>query len=415
MRNLRISHAIVLALVALLVGACDTDVTNPGPTEDSVLDGGLDAVVQGADLTFAQALWRNVDHGGLVAKEVVLAGSGHPFRFPVTEPFGHLTESTVEDGNWNFAQRARWTAEDAIRRVEGVEGTQSQAGSMLLARAYLLAGYANRLLGENHCEAVIDEGPLEPHTVFFERAEAAFTQAMSFSQAAGESELGMAAQAGRASVRLHMHDDSGAAQDAAAIPDDFEYTQLYSTAQRAHFNEFAYQNTNNPYRSHTAWGTWFEDYYLETGDPRAAWGTDPEYPEGSTAPAEPWYFALKALVEDAPIMLSSGSEMRLIEAELLLRAQDWEGAMDMINANRTSVISDQTGEPLDALVASDSDEAWTHLQNERRVELWLEARRLGDLRRWIEAGFPGELDDMSERSLCLPVPRSERDANPNIS
>jgi hypothetical protein len=59
--------------------------------------------------------------------------------------------------------------------------------------------------------------------------------------------------------------------------------------------------------------------------------------------------------------------------------------------------------------------------------LWLEARRLGDLRRWQAANTPGDLDPLEmpsgdgatgshlvQQDLCFPVPRSERDTNPNL-
>jgi hypothetical protein len=37
---------------------------------------------------------------------------------------------------------------------------------------------------------------------------------------------------------------------------------------------------------------------------------------------------------------------------------------------------------LDPWVATNLDEAWTYLMRERGIELWLEARRFSDMRRW---------------------------------
>ena len=80
---------------------------------------------------------------------------------------------------------------------------------------------------------------------------------------------------------------------------------------------------------------------------------------------------------------------------------------------------------LDPWVATTETEAWTFLKRERAIELWLEGRRLGDERRWMENGTPGELDtpDWSgisplftenPRSFCFDVPDSERDQNENV-
>jgi hypothetical protein len=45
----------------------------------------------------------------------------------------------------------------------------------------------------------------------------------------------------------------------------------------------------------------------------------------------------------------------------------------------------------------------------------MEGRRLGDLRRWRLANRPGVDEDMTGRSLCYPIPRTEKNANPNLN
>ena len=47
------------------------------------------------------------------------------------------------------------------------------------------AGFANRALGDNFCEAVIDGGPIQPIAEFYTRAEGHFTTAITRAQAAG--------------------------------------------------------------------------------------------------------------------------------------------------------------------------------------------------------------------------------------
>ena len=75
------------------------------------------------------------------------------------------------------------------------------------------------------------------------------------------------------------------------------------------------------------------------------------------------------------IPLAKGTEMRLIEAEARLRSGDVAGAIERINVVRAH-------HGLDPVNAGSTAEAWPLLMKERGLELWLEGRRLGDLRRW---------------------------------
>ena len=71
----------------------------------------------------------------------------------------------------------------------------------------------------------------------------------------------------------------------------------------------------------------------------------------------------------------------------------------------------------------DLTDAWRLLKRERGIELWLEARRLGDLRRWAAASTPGALDPLesvgplshlARQDLCFPISKAERETNPNF-
>ena len=93
----------------------------------------------------------------------------------------------------------------------------------------------------------------------------------------------------------------------------------------------------------------------------------------------------------------------------------FQDAVDIINEVRTTNVSDLDDSPLPPAVAADVTEAWALLKRERRIELWGEGRRFGDLRRWSMLNRPGDqpLEDMSGRSSCFPVGTSEVDTNPN--
>jgi starch-binding outer membrane protein, SusD/RagB family len=417
-----------LTWMMLTVTACDFEVTNPGPVDDPFLDdpAAHGALVNGMERNFASGLGYVGMLGASVTREVHPAGSQGAFGIIVPFQIGLIPDDTWEQ-YWNHPQRARWVAEDGLRRFGEVMDPAEFESSTLVARSYLWAGYSNRLLGENMCQAVIDGGPAEPYAAFLQRAADHFTRAMVVASAAGSSEIEMAARAGRASVRAYLNDWAGAVQDAQGVPDDFVFSIAYGSQGEDEYNRIYWSSANQPYRAHTVWNTVHEDYYLATGDPRVAWTDDPEVPFGDAAVLDlgrvPWLLQLKYETGDAPIPLSKGSEMRLIEAEAALRAGAWEDALATINAVRAAQTSDLTGDPLPGWEAGSAEEVWTHLRRERAIVLWLEGRRLGDIRRWQEDGAPGELHPLEEgeaanlvqdRASCFPIPRSERETNPNI-
>lgn len=397
-------------LVAVGVSACDFEVTNPGPTQDVRLDdqGAHISVVNGARLLTARALGDLAYIGSEPARELTTAGRVFPVKLPSQSG---VLQDNAHNRQWNLAHQARFMAEDAVRRFE--DTVDDPDGYELTAQALKLAGFTNRLLGENKCEAVIASSAAQPHTVHLERAEGHFTRAMESASRTGQSDVAMASQAGRAQVRLLLGDFQGAASDAQQVPTGFVHQARYSDENQDQRNILYWTNDNVPYRAHSAWNTFYEDYYEETGDPRVRWGFDPNNPVGEFS-GVPWFFQLKYDNYEAPIALATGREMRLIEAEAALSQQDWQGAMEILNQVRTSVVSDHDGAALEALEASNAEEAWTHLKRERGIETWLEARRLGDLRRWLDAGTPGEQENMEGRDICFPISETERQTNPNI-
>ncbi len=400
--------------MAFALAACDFTVTNPGPMQDAALDdpAAYEGLVTGMEQTLSSALWRVAFVTAEVSREYVQGGRIFTTKLPITP--GQLTREDIGSEYWNQSVRARWVAEDGVRRFR--EQLPDFGSSPLAARALLQVGFANRLLGENFCEAVLDGGPPQDRSAYLERAETAFGEALQVAERAGDAALVHAARAGRATVRVHLGDWDGAVSDAAAVPVDFRLLSPFHAAQLDQFNGVFYSNANEPFRTHSVVGTFYEPYYLETGDPRVAWGTSESVPVAEF-PNVPWYFQLKYRSRADDIPLVTGRELRLVEAEARLRAGDAGGALSLLNAVRGSVVSDVSGVPLEALPSSVGlDEAWGFLKRERALELWLEGRRLGDLRRWVEEGTPGAMEDVSDRvRLCIPIAQSEITTNPNIS
>jgi hypothetical protein len=398
-----------LAIIALLAG-CQLDVTNPGPIQAAALEDtkALTAVVNGAGRDLAEALNWVAYTGAAVTREIFPAGSTGSFGITPRQQGGSLADDDGDDW-WNQAQRARWTSEDAVARVKRV--LDNTSNSATLAQALIWAGYANRLLGENFCDGVINSGPLQPYTVYLERAEANFTEAITVATAANNANLVTAATAGRASVRLDRNNLTGAVTDAAGVANAFTYRMPYFTTDLDQYNRIYWASANQPYRAHTVWNTFYDAYRKSTKDPRVPFDSSLTILVGDAAVGNlgrvRWYFQTKYPAQTSAINLVTGWEMRLIEAEAKLAGGDVTGAMTLVNQHRVSL-------GLAPWTAANATEAWTALKRERGIELWLEGRRLGDFRRWAALSRPGTSDDMTGRDLCFATPLSEKETNPNF-
>jgi hypothetical protein len=325
----------LLAAAVLAVSACDTEILNPGPVEDQFLDSLLahEGVVRGAQRDLSDALDQIAYWGAALTYEINPAGSTGSFGIPTEVQDGRF--DTDFEADWERAQRARWTAEDGLRRfgeaLAAIEGAPPAGDYAPIAEAALTAGYANRLLGENFCEVTFDGGAVEAHTAAFSRAEGFFTQAITVGGAAGEDDIVMAGYAARASVRAYLAtyglaNWADAAADAAMVTDnDFTWEAVYTTQDDDQKNFISWAVGGEPYRAHTQWATFYEEYFTNTGDARVEWAVgdcpdcpDPLNPVGDAAVTKfggnvLWYPQQKYDWGDN-INLSSGWEARLIEA-----------------------------------------------------------------------------------------------------
>jgi hypothetical protein len=423
------------ALALLALAGCDFKVTNPGPVDDRYLDDARAhaAVVQGAVRSLGQSLNYVSYTTAAITRELFPAGSTSSFGITPRQQQGILAfDDESINAPWLAAQRARFIAESGFERfaAERTEAKKSIDDYPEGARAALYAGYANRILGDNWCQVLFDGGPAVPADSALKRAEAWFTRAYSIAQkmpAGSATEqstrttLLQAALAGRASVRATLGNWAGAADDAAQVPTAFKFQMQYSAAETDQYNRIFWAGASTPYRAHTVWRTVNDDYYTASKDPRTPWALHATQPTGDAAVMDlgrvPFHQQRKYTDRASPINLSSGREMRLLEAEALLRKGDWNGAMTAINALRTAV-------GVGTVSASNLEEAWTRLKRERGIELWLEGRRMGDLRRWSKEKAPGQLDVLEKpgepsrlsatQTLCYDFSKSERETNPNL-
>ena len=401
---------VIAATVAVALTGCDLTVTNPGPVQDEFLDeeGAYPAVLQGVRRQHGMAYTRIAVDAAMMSFEGIPGG-----LFDADFVLGTMTSDNTS-GNWSGMQQARWVAEDAARRLEEA----GNAEGAIYAEILLHAAFANRSLGHNMCTYVVDGGPPGDFMQYFERAEAHFDAAEAAAAAAGKQNLVNAARAGRADVNMWQGDWAAARADASAVTDEEAVFQVFFDAQdyQSGANEMYFRQAGLPWREYTIESTFMEGYYEDSGDPRMAWRTNPSDPITMVYNL-PFYVQLKFTEPTDPHTFTSYWETRLILAEDILvnDPANFARAVELINEVRTRNVSDLDGGPLPPVAAADVEEAWVLLKQERRIELWGENRRFGDLRRWAIENRPGEqpLEDMSGRSMCFPVGTSEINTNPN--
>ena len=374
MRGRPVKHLLAGAFCALALAGCDFEVVNPGPVQDPNVN------LQGAHRSLVNGAIRGVQNamGDLYVGENIVHGttpSGHTGTggTSLEEELALLTdEQNGDNGMFSAAQEGRWIAEEAIRRfTSGEAGVTDPSKYGLLAEAYLWAGLANRVLGENMCTAVRDGGGAEPKLKHFEWAIENFNKAETVGNAAGLTNVVNAAIGARAAAYLWLGKGAEARADALKIPFSFKFQTQYSGQDH---NNYIYSTVMAfAFQSASYWGTPAHPHFLTTGDSRVAWGYDngsipPFSPgknyavRGQTHPSRqswggalvPLYYPMRGYAPrkanselrlfepntDAQRKLQmnivTGREMALVIAETYLMAGDWQNAMTYINQVRTA-------------------------------------------------------------------------------
>ncbi len=400
------SRSLALVLAAVLsVAACESfmEVENPGGIQDENLDDPIvfAALVFGAEEDFSVALSQVGPDAGVMADEWTYVGTGVDVRnFAV----GIIRPDQV-DGHWNRIQRARWVAEDAVDRMARVWAPAELEQSPLAIRAHLIAGFANRLLGELFCEVVFDGGPAHSNIAAFERAEGHFSEAARMANLQGAPQFLHAALGGRASVRAWQDDWGGAVADAEQVPAEFVHVAMnwatgtaYPSPGSRGGNYYWHESNHRPQFT-VAESRWGE----VLSDPRVPW--DSVYSaDGSIVMAwdglTPHLRQSKYPDHGADIPLVKGTEMLLLRAEARLVAGNDDLALSLIDEHRGHY-------GLQPLGPATGPEAWQALRAERAAEIWLEARRFWDQRRWNDPFLSG-------RDACIPISDRERRTNSNL-
>ena len=392
------------AVAALGLTACDMGVTNPGPTQDEALNtvSAVPGLVNGMSGDLSNALGTYLSVNVVMTDEMNEAGN-----YAAQQQFvrGSITPDMV-NGDWARMQNARWVAEQGLVRLKTILGADFETNANV-PRAYLYGGFANRLLGENVCTGVIDGGPAQSDSVYFQRADSLFTRAYTLATAQKNTSVATAALAGRASVRAWLGNWAAAVADAQQVPATFVFNAVFSTNTTRENLDIANETQNR--RELTVWGRpWSRlDARTPWDTVKVASGALQTGQDGKTI----FFRQQKYKTLGSAVPLAKGTEMLLLRAEAALNNSDVSGAVTLMNQARTAAGVTTALSPAPTTLAA----AWTTLEFERGATLWLEARRLWDLRRWNAATGPAHNTFLDSRDKCVPVSLNEASTNPNLS
>lgn len=318
----------------------------------------------------------------------------------------YSTNDCTTIGTYTPLQTARFTADHALKLLEGWSDDDVPHRSNLIAHAAAFGGYNRVLLGEAFCTAAIDLGPQLTSNDLFNLAIAKFDTAVTAAQAdpgspIADGDILNLALLGRARAELDVGNTAAAATDAALIPSGFSYVATYDAA-----TDF---RTNRVFSENNGHAVTVAPPYRNTGDPRV-----PVTDAGRLAADEqtPLFLQGKYVDGSAPIVVGDYREAQLILAE----ATGGSAAISILNALRTSA-------GLTALPSSSDPAVVTaDIAQERARWLWLRGTHLYDVRRLSlplvpAAGLPYSITyskgGVYGSETCMPIPAVETNNNPN--
>ena len=392
--------AAAMGMVSSL-GACKgyLDVTNPGPILDQALftPSAVPALVVGMSSDLSNQYDELTRFSSITADE---SGHGGSYAPEALWTDGIIRPEDV-NGLWAAMHSTRFETESGIERMKSIQGFDYEH-SPYAARANLLAGFADRTLGEFACYTVIDNGPAQDRIIYFQRAEGYFTEAIRLAQQAGSAaapddpaSILTASYGGRAAVRAWQGNWTGAVADAQLVPTGFVYNAIFSTNSFPENNSLVQETWVR--REFSVYGSQWAQVF---NDPRVPWDTIKTTAgkiqtgqDGKT----PYFRQRKYTSLGSPIPLTHGTEMLMIRAEAALRNNDIIGAFTLINQSRAFYGM----APL--TVPTDITTAWQTFEKEKGATMWLEGRRLWDLQRWNAAVGPSHNSFLDGRDKCIPI------------
>lgn len=419
-RAFRPGMGLILAALVGLTG-CDSlfEVDNPNVIDASTVDPVDDGEIfaRSAFQTLAAAYGNLAVYSAWFTTEAWV-GDTFPTRNEFGRRFVDDQNTTLNGDVWFPLSRAVAQGEQVIEILEGTDQELS------LALGAVTSGFGLVLMAESFCEGTMrqpggEPGPLMTPDELLSEAVERFDQAIAAAGAVEGSEardLVNASRVGKGRALLQQGDGTAAAAAVQDVPTDFVFEVPYvdDAGSRGRLGNGVYFYSAGGSRESLVVPPIYREMGLDlTGDPDDPEG-DPRIPffdSGRLAQDNTLqlYSQLDYPEWGSDIPLASGLEARYIAAE---GSGDPSAILALVNERREVGGEDPYtgGNPLEELM------------RQRSLDFWLQAKRLGDLRRqgelvpWVIEPGPYYKDNLGEvfDQTCLPLPFPERNANPNI-
>lgn len=440
----RLPALLLGGLVAVAAAGCDQgildtndpDNVQPGDFEDP---SSIGTVINGFTGDFSVAVQNYVLYTGLFTDEFILSGT-FPTRKEVDDRDIVPDNATLTGAMYTNLHVVLQQADKAVVVFEGFAGQEGVDEDLRLnglALAKLYGAYTRLMLAEAYCQSILggpegESAPVLPDARMQE-ALALFAEAEQAAVDAGRSDVETAARVGQARANLWLRNFSQAATIAATVPSDFLFFADYSNNDPSQYNQvyaFTYGdqqalrwtvgNGSEPARANEKFA--YYDEWVSLGrileQPPSFRSFDSSievylqtlYGSGVFPPSGPG--------QTADIIVASGFEADLIEAEAAVRAGNAGGAaaiVDPILAGANVAADDGSSLTFaPANFTGDLANDLAEIARARAAALWLTGERFGTFRRFLDDGvdlFPDKPGD----DTAFPVVQQELDNNPNIS
>jgi starch-binding outer membrane protein, SusD/RagB family len=435
-RLARLKSLGALALALGTAAACENFLTanNPGAVEAEDLNDAAYASLIGNGPVFAfQDSWDDITWwNGQLTDEIINRNGPNPFieegQIDRRELYSDMTY--IPAFIYSPHQRARFLAEDAVRRLTVILG-DTVGRDLRVARALAYGGYTYIGLGEMMCTTPIDRSVPKTWDEMMTAAVAKFDSAVVIANAAkayygtltpavpnailaADSVINFA-RVGAARASLDKNDKTAATTYAQLVPAGFVFNAYYSENTTGQMHR-TYNRIGTGNGVGTLGGTPFE---AMAADPRVPRATSPSGRAG-TPLSPPSYSTFNNTVVGAnfaptmAVRVASGLEARYIIAEA---AGSTAATLTFVNERRAAGLQTPVALTGDALMAE--------LRDQKSRDFYLDNHRLGDLRRYKKYSnvdlfpkgpYPGSTTGQiyNESVDCWPLPTNEINDNPNV-